>query len=266
MDAVILNAGPGSWAFEAHAERLSRALGIPVSARPADYVYLLGWEGVDPPPGCRLFIPFEAIRVAADKRRTAAAFAAAGVPAPLTHLLETPEDVARVLSTPSPHAWVLKWPTGCGAGGHRRLAPGDAIPGDWPRPYVLQEFVRLERPEVYRLYAAGGALFGWNARRFPAGVPASPWVAHARGARYEVEGSAPPEAERVAREALAATGLLSAFGCVDLLPAPEGRWLALEVGTDGVYNHVDRDVGCPALAAELDRRVAEAFWAFVKRR
>lgn len=156
---------------------------------------------------------------------------------------------------------MLKWPTGCGAGGHRRIGPGDRLPHDWPRPYVLQEFVRLERPEVYRLYGAAGELFGWNARRFPPEIAPSPWVAHARGARYEVLGAAPAEAERIAHRALNAVGLLGSFGCVDLLPAPDGGWLALEVGTDGVFNHVDRDVGDPVLAAELDRRVAEAFWA-----
>ncbi len=261
MQAVILNAGPGAWAFEEHAERLSQALWLPISTEPAEYCYLLGWEGVEPPDGSRLFIPWEAIRVAADKRRVAEAFLQAQVTAPVTHLLETPEAVRAVLTDEPSREWVLKWPTGCGAGGHRRLTANQPVSEEWPRPYVLQEFIRMERPEVYRLYAAAGETFGWNARRYPPGVQASPWVAHARGARYEVEGTAPPEAEAVARQALAAAGLLDSFGCVDLLPAPDGRWLALEVGTDGVFNHIDRDVGDPALAEELDRRVAEAFWS-----
>jgi hypothetical protein len=34
-----------------------------------------------------------------------------------------------------------------------------------------------------------------------------------------------------------------------------------EVGTDGLYNHVDRDLGLPELEREIERRVAEAFWA-----
>lgn len=259
--AVILNSGPGAWAFEAHAERLSRALWLPVSSVPAEYCYLLGWEGAGPPGGSRLFIPWEAIGIAADKRRVAEAFLQAHVPAPVTHLPDSPEEVRAILASAASREWVLKWPTGCGAGGHRRLTADQPVPEDWPRPYVLQEFIRLERPEVYRLYGAAGEIFGWNARRYPRGVEASPWVAHARGARYEIEGPAPAEAEAVARQALAATGLLDSFGCVDLLPAPEGRWLALEVGTDGVFNHVDRDVGDPALAEELDRRVAEAFWS-----
>lgn len=103
MEAVILNAGPGAWAFEAHAERLSRSLGVPVCARPAAFNYLLGWEVAEPPLGAGLFIPWSAIQIAADKRLTAAAFARAGVPTPQTHLLELPDEVRDVLSAPAPH-------------------------------------------------------------------------------------------------------------------------------------------------------------------
>jgi hypothetical protein len=126
---------------------------------------------------------------------------------------------------------------------------------------VVQEFLRLETPEVYRLYGIGGETFGWNVRRFPAEVKPSPWVAHARGARYADAGPAPVEAEQQARSALAAAGLLASFGCVDLLRTEQGRWVVLEVGTDGMFNHVDRDLGLPALEEEIDRRLAEAFWA-----
>ena len=37
---------------------------------------------------------------------------------------------------------------------------------------------------------------------------------------------------------------------------------AIEVGTDGLYNYVDREVPEP-LATELERRIAETFWATV---
>ncbi len=140
--------------------------------------------------------------------------------------------------------WCLKFPTGCGASGHRRLVPGMALPKGWPLPLLVQEFIRLDRPEVYRTYAAGGELFGWVVRRFPDGITPSPWVAHARGARYAVAGEASVTALAAARLALEATGLLGAFGCVDLLRRPSGEWIVLEVGTDGMFNHVDRDLGC----------------------
>jgi glutathione synthase/RimK-type ligase-like ATP-grasp enzyme len=257
---ALVNAGAGAWAFEEHAERLARALWLDVSETPRDYSYLLGWDGTDPPPG-RLFIPFEAILLASDKRLLAAAFRRHGVATPETHLLDTEAEVEVLVSRERDRAWALKWPTGCGGAGHRLLAAGVPLPGGWPRPYVVQEFVRQETAEVFRLYGVAGETFGWNVRRFPPGIPPSPWVAHARGARYEAAGGAPAEAESVARDALAATGLLASFGCVDLLRSAAGRWLVLEVGTDGVFNHVDRDTGLPGLAEEIDARIAAAFWA-----
>jgi hypothetical protein len=58
-----------------------------------------------------------------------------------------------------------------------------------------------------------------------------------------------------------ATGLWTSFGCVDLLLKPNGEWVILEVGTDGLFNHVDRDLGDRDLEGELRRRVANAFWS-----
>jgi glutathione synthase/RimK-type ligase-like ATP-grasp enzyme len=255
--AVILNSGPGAWAFEDHAARLSRALWVDVCAEPADYIYLLAWDA-EVAPDARLFIPFEAMRTGSDKRLVADAFDRGGVPTPLTMLLDTADEVRERLASEPARQWVLKWPTGCGGAGHRLLAEGDTVPDDWPRPYVLQEFIPMFRPEVYRAYGAGDEVFGWNARRYAAEVPVSVWVAHARGAHYEVV-DADEEAEAVARAALDAVGLTDSFGCVDLLRSERG-WLALEVGTDGVYNHVDRDLGLPTLEEEIDRRVAAAFW------
>src|SRR5262249_55494372 len=85
--------------------------------------------------------------------------------------------------------------------------------------------------------------------------------AHARGARYEPAGEAPPAASAAARAGLDAVGLLESFGCADLLRLATGEWVVLEVGTDGGFNHVDRDLGLPGLEQELQRRVAEAFWS-----
>src|SRR5699024_4829228 len=101
------------------------------------------------------------------------------------------------------------------------------------------------RPEVFRLFGAGGDIFGWVARRFASDVKPSPWVAHARGARYELAGEAPAEAVAAGRAALKAAGLLESFGCVDLLRRPTGEFVVLEVGTDGLYNHVDRELNSP---------------------
>jgi hypothetical protein len=52
--------------------------------------------------------------------------------------------------------------------------------------------------------------------------------------------------------------LVDSFGAVDLLPGKEG-WLVLEIGTDGVVNHVDRDFDNAGLTDELERRLATAF-------
>ncbi|VTT97750.1 Uncharacterized protein OS=Pedosphaera parvula (strain Ellin514) GN=Cflav_PD2348 PE=4 SV=1 [Gemmataceae bacterium] len=86
-------------------------------------------------------------------------------------------------------------------------------------------------------------------------------MAHARGARYEDAGEAPAGAVAVGRAALEAVGLWNVFGCVDLIRRPSGEWLALEVGTDGPFNHVDRDLGIPTIEQEIQRRLAEAFWS-----
>jgi hypothetical protein len=73
-------------------------------------------------------------------------------------------------------------------------------------------------------------------------------------------GEPPADAVTAARRALGATGSLYSFGCVDLLCTSGGKWIVLEVGTDGLYNHVDRDIGDEELEAEMQRRIAEAFW------
>jgi glutathione synthase/RimK-type ligase-like ATP-grasp enzyme len=256
----VLNAGRGSWAFEALAERLSYALGIGLSAKPRSYNYVLSLEGeIDEFRGAS-FIPLTAVRLAADKRLIATVFSEHNVPTPRTLLFDTFADVSEFTSAHRDSRWCLKFPTGCGGNGHRLLNPGDQEPPRWPRPFVLQEFISLERPEVYRLYCAGAELFGWVVRRFPPGSPSSPWVAHARGARYTSLGHPPANALTAARAALLATDLMNSFGCADLLQRPNGDWVVLEVGTDGIFNHVDRDVGDSSMETELDQRVASAFW------
>ncbi|HEY1187826.1 MAG TPA: hypothetical protein VGE74_09220 [Gemmata sp.] len=220
---------------------------------------MLFTEAVTLPEGCTSFIPFSAIARAADKRQLAEVFTRKRVPCPETHLLDTWAEVEKFCASRTETEWCLKFPTACGASGHRMVTAA-APPKWWPVPFVVQEFVRLERPEVYRIYAAGGATFGWMARRYPLGAGASPWVAHARGARYERAGEAPEAASAVARAALTATGLLGSFGCADLIHKPCGTWVALEVGTDGLVNHVDRALDDTDTENELHRRVALAFW------
>ncbi|HYH63979.1 MAG TPA: hypothetical protein VD866_04705 [Urbifossiella sp.] len=257
----VLNAGGGAWAFEALARRLADDLWVDVSDAPRAYNYLLAADDPDPAGESESFVPLAAVRLAADKRLQGRVFAAHATPTPETHLLDTLDDAHRLRAANHGREWCVKFPTACGGSGHRLLIPDLTLPASWPRPLVVQEFVRLARPEVYRTYAAGGELFGWVVRRFPEGSKPSPWVAHARGARYEPAGEPPAAATAAARSALVVTGLLDSFGCADLLPAPAGGWLVLEVGTDGPSSHVDRDLGIPALEREIRRRVAEAFWA-----
>ena len=259
-DCCVLNSGSGAWAFEPLALQLSASLGVDVSGEPRRFNYLLHVEDTDGPVRCDVFIRPEAVRLASDKRLLAAVFIKHGVPTPETHLLDTFEDVLRFIGDHSRSEWCLKYPTSCGASGHRLITAASVEPPDWPRPFIVQEFIRLEHPEVYRTYCAAGELFGWVARRFPEGTRVSPWVAHARGARYVRLGEPPTEALEAARHAFVAASLYDSFGCADLLRKPTGEWVVLEVGTDGLFNHVDRDLGDPDLERELHRRVAHSFW------
>lgn len=263
-DAAILNSGGGAWAFEELAHSLSRAFDVPVVSEPAKFNYVLGWEGTAPPAG-ESFVPWEGIKCANDKRLIARAFEGYCVPSPATFLLS--DGALQVfLQRERERRWVLKYPTGSGGAGHRFIHAGDALPDDWPRPFVVQEFVAQPRPQVFRFYGIGGVLFGWNVRRFPSSVEnPSAFVSHARGAQYESVGLAPPRAVRCARKALEATGLWSSWGCVDLVQGEDGRWLALEVGTDGVWGQVDRDIALSGASEEIEMRLARAFKAWCER-
>ena len=132
--------------------------------------------------------------------------------------------------------------------------------GAWAFDRLAGDLSTLLGVDVSDKPCAGGESFGWFMRRFPDGIAPSPWVAHARGARYVRLGQAPTEALDAARRAMMATGLWTSFGCVDLLHRPSGEWVVLEVGTDGLFNHVDRDVGDRDFERELRNRVADAFW------
>jgi hypothetical protein len=261
QDCCVLNSGSGAWAFEPLARQLASGLGIAVSDEPRRFNYLLQIERPEPSIPYGVFIPFESVRLASDKRLLASAFIEHRVPTPRTRLFEDFKEVSKFLHAHSVSEWCLKYPTGCGANGHRMLAEGSQEPPNWPRPFIVQEFIRLPQPEVFRTYCAAGELFGWVVRRFPEGAPVSPWVAHAKGAHYVSLGEAPVEACQPACQALGAAGLWNSFGCVDLLRRPTGEWVVLEVGTDGLYNHVDRDLGDPEFEGVLNEKVATAVWA-----
>ena len=260
QDCCVLNSGSGAWAFEQFALNLSSALGIEVSENPRRFNYALHFEPDALGDQNSLFIPQDAIHIASDKRKLAAVFLKNGVSTPRTIMVDSFSEVLHFSSENSSQEWCLKFPTSCGANGHALIAELTDEPPDWPRPFVIQEFIRLASPEVYRTYCAAGELFGWVVRRFPQGSRPSPWVAHAKGARYSKLGDPPPEASVEAQRALIATGLWNSFGCADLLRKPGGEWVVLEVGTDGGFNHVDRDLGFPDFEDELNRRVAGAFW------
>lgn len=259
-ECCVLNAGPGAWAFEPLANQLATALNIDVSTEPRRFNYVLHLEESQLPPHLPSFIPSEAIQLAADKRLLAAVFRDRGVPTPETHLFDSFEQVVRFVRSRSEREWCLKYPTSCGATGHRLIEATTPEPPNWPRPFIVQEFFRLAPPEVFRTYCAGGEGFGWVVRRFPDGARQSPWVAHAQGALYQPAGNLPGGARTAARLALQATGLWDSFGCADLLRRPSGEWVVLEVGTDGLYNHVDRELADPKLESELRQQINRAFW------
>ena len=86
----ILNAGDGAWAFAKVADQLARALWLDVSEQPREFNYVLHTEPAGPVVAGESFIPFEAVRLAADKRLLAGVFNAAGVPTPETRLIGSP--------------------------------------------------------------------------------------------------------------------------------------------------------------------------------
>jgi glutathione synthase/RimK-type ligase-like ATP-grasp enzyme len=260
IDCCILNSGKGAWAFDPLASRLASFLDIDISEHPRRFNYLLHAENEESLVNCGAFIPLESIRAASDKRLLTSLFQKHDVPTPQTSLCQTFGEALSIVREGRDKAWCLKFPTSCGGNGHRMLEETSIEPRNWPQPFIVQEFIKLRSPEVYRTYCAGGELFGWVARRFPANTQNSIWVAHARGARYVALDQIPPEASSASKCALQATGLWDSFGCADLLCKPSGEWLVLEVGTDGLFNHVDRDIGDPRLEDEMFRRITDAFW------
>jgi glutathione synthase/RimK-type ligase-like ATP-grasp enzyme len=260
MNPVILNQSEGKWVFENLAQMLSRSLWVNISEHAGQLNYILCTESELIDPNLNSFIPMNSINIASDKREIEKKFGSYGVTRPRTFILESSSEVEASLKTYPNHRWILKYPTGCGGINHRIIQSIDEIPAHWPQPFLLQEFIESIEPAVYRFYCVDGNLFGFNARKFANPKISSPWVSHANGARYNYEETPNREAIEVAKAALIATGLYYSFGVVDLVKDISGRWYVLEVGTDGIYNHVDRDVDNGALLDELNERLAIAFW------
>jgi glutathione synthase/RimK-type ligase-like ATP-grasp enzyme len=264
--AAILHTGPWKRVFGQFPEYLSQLTGLPVTEADdrLDFAYLASWDPVRP-PSCPTYIPYESILLVHDKRRQARAFLEGGVVVPETHLLDSVERLAAFHEQRRDKEWVLKWPVGCSGMGHQMLDSNVQITPFWQPPFLVQEFIRLERPEVYRLYAADGETFGWVVRRSPPGGTGSPWVSYSHGAEVELF-EAPPEGviPEVLR-ALRATGLQESFGAVDLIQSPQGQWLVLEVNTDGIFNYVARDVPVPELKGLLDYHVHQSFQKHLER-
>lgn len=236
------------------------ALAIAVSEQPHRFNYLLHVEDSRLLENCSSFVPIDSIQLASDKRLLAHVFLESKVPTLQTILLERFDEVQNLIRANRTKKCCLKNPTSCGANGRRRLSISDDALPNWPTPYVVQEFIELKEPEVYRTYCAGGEMFGWVARRLPVSGKPSPWVAHARGAKYVKLNTAPKKALKAAKSALVATGLWNSFGCVDLLCKPTEEWVVLEVGTDGLFNHVDRDIGDSIFERHIEEQIAADFW------
>ncbi|MBW4619954.1 MAG: ATP-grasp domain-containing protein [Cyanosarcina radialis HA8281-LM2] len=260
MIPVILNRSDGKWAFEVLAQTLSRALWVDIAEEIGDFNYLLGIEDKTDRNKIDNFIPVLSIEIASDKRELEKVFNNFKVQRPKTFILDTIGDVETILKEYNQSSWILKYPNGCGGMHHRLIESSVQIPKGWECPFLLQEFIENDIPEVYRLYCVDSELFGFNVRRFDDNINQTPWVAHANGAKYIYGEQADSQAIEVAKEALIATNLYRSFGVVDLIKDRADKWYVLEVGTDGIYNYVDRDVQNDDLLHEINERLAKGFW------
>ena len=178
---------------------------------------------------------------------------------PKTLIVQDRDRVQIIIKEYSQCSWILKYPTGCGGMHHRLIEDSSQIPKGWEVPFLLQEFIKSDRPEVYRLYCIDSELFGFNIRRFEDITNTIPWVSHANGAKYVYGEKPDAKVIEIAKEALIATNLYQSFGVVDLIKDCAGEWYVLEVGTDGIYNYVDRDIDNETLLHEINERLAKAF-------
>lgn len=211
MIPVILNSAHG-WAFEGLAQMLSNALWIDIRSKVGDFNYLLELDCKIDKGNVNTFIPIRSIELASDKRKLERVFDRFNVKRPKTFMLDDISHIDEIIKAYPQDAWVLKYPTGCGGMHHRLIEYSSQIPVKWERPFLLQQFIESDRPEVYRLYCIDGDIFGFNARRFEDSADRTLWVSHANGARY-VHGEDPDtKAIEIAKQAFIATGLDRSFG------------------------------------------------------
>lgn len=260
MIPVILNQSDGKWAFEDLAQMLSRVLWIDIKEEVGDLNYVLAIDNKINTNTLNTFIPIHSVDLASDKREVEKVFEKFKIRRPKTFVVKGREEAQTIIKENYQYSWILKYPTGCGGMHHRLIEDSSQIPKGWEAPYLLQEFIKSDRPEVYRLYCTDSELFGFNVRRFEDIKNKTPWVSHANGAKY-VYGEKPnSKVIEIAKQALIATNLYQSFGIVDLIKDCAGEWYVLEVGTDGIYNYVDRDLENDSLLHELNERLAKAFW------
>jgi hypothetical protein len=263
MKPNIFNQSDGQWAFQNLARTLSNSLWTDISENVGSLNYILCIDPKVISNDINSFIPIESIAIALDKREIEIKFRSYGVTRPKTFILKSVQEVDSIIARYDRNRWVLKYPIGCGGSHHRIIENSSQIPRKWPKPFLIQEFIESIQPEVYRFYCVDGNLFGFNARRFSSPEISSPWVSHANGAGYSYGDVPNQEVIDVAKASLIATGLYDSFGVVDLVHDRSGKWYALEVGTDGIYNHVDRDIENDDLLHELNERIAVAFWRII---
>src|SRR4051794_28904576 len=134
-DCCVLNGGSGSWAFEPLAQQLSAALGVAISTEPKRFNYLLNLETLSADFSHEVFIPLSSVRIASDKRLMAEAFQREGVPTPHTVLLSSFGEVIQFVARHTESEWCLKFPTDCGANGHRMITADSPEPPNWPHPF-----------------------------------------------------------------------------------------------------------------------------------
>ena len=261
MGCSILVSAADDWAFGGLARTLAGHFGCTVSDRESTCNYVLS-EPLS--PTVHSYIPLSSIAIAADKRLGEAVFATHGVPRPETFLIPDEAGVNTLLRADPAAEYLLKYPTSCGANGHYLIAPGFVAKRNWPRPFLVQRFIRMERPRVYRAYCVAGQVVGSNVRRFADGVTAD-LIAHALGARYHFDEVVDGEGCRIALLAARAGGFQDSFCVVDLLRDREGRWLVLELGTDGIFNLVDRDFADESFSRLLHGELAASFNAWCAR-
>lgn len=256
---AVLHRGPFRRLFGDFPEQLAETLDVPIvdDERDVDLGLILAWDG--PPPRCRTFVPFDAIVAAQDKREQFRRFHAAGVSIPESRLFDDFPTAQAFALADHRRQWLLKWPLGSGAVGHVIIDRDTRVTRLWNPPFLIQEFIALDRPEVYRVFGCEGTLFGFNVRYFPPGTSSGPLVTLHRGAVYAPSGVPSPEVRDQACLALSAFGLLSTFGCVDLILPPDGTVRVLEVNADGLHQFVYRVPELPSLARELAERVRAAF-------